>query len=79
MTDEKVAKGCIFLVWHTHTISGVDDEKLIGTYSSETEAQAAVVRLSDRRGFVDCKEGFLIDCYEINQDHWTEGYATVIA
>ena len=77
MIDEKIAKGCVFLVWHVHTINGVDDEKLIGAYSTETEAQAAIIRLGDKPGFVDCNDGFLIDSYEINQDRWTGGYATV--
>jgi homoserine kinase type II len=54
-----------------------DDEKLIGVYESQDAAQAAVERLRVQPGFRDTPEGFQIHRYEINRDHWTEGYVTV--
>ena len=67
----------VFLLWHVHVVENGDDEKLIGVYRSEEEARAAIIRLADQPGFVDCPEGFLIESYEIDKDHWIEGYTTV--
>jgi hypothetical protein len=65
-----------FLLWHVQSFPGSDndDEKLIGAYRTEEDAKAAIVRVKDKPGFVDAPEGFLIDRYELNKDHWTEGY-----
>jgi hypothetical protein len=68
----------VFLLWHVHKIADDnEDEKLIGVYRTETDAKAAIVRLQDKPGFVQCREGFLVEWYELNKDHWAEGYATV--
>src|SRR5438094_46384 len=42
-------------------------------YSSREQAQAAVTRLSRQPGFADAQDGFHIDEYRIDQDHWAEG------
>ena len=52
--------------------------KLIGVYSSEENAQSAIVRLSQQPGFVDQPDGFHIDRYGVDQDHWTEGFITAV-
>jgi len=62
----------VFLLWHEHD----DDGKLIGVYSSEENAIAARGRVTDKPGFVEVPEGFTIDAYELDKDHWTEGYVT---
>ena len=67
----------VFLLWHVHTLSEGDDEKLIGVYRSEDEAIAARTRLSNKPGFSDNIDGFLIDAYELDRDHWTDGYVVV--
>jgi hypothetical protein len=67
----------VFVLWHVHTLGTVDDEKLIGIYSDEGAAQKAIARLVTRPGFKECPDGFSIDSYEIDKDHWIEGYATV--
>jgi hypothetical protein len=51
-----------------------DVELLIGVYSSETEARAAIERVKDKLGFADFQEGFQICPYELNHDHWTAGF-----
>jgi homoserine kinase type II len=51
-----------------------DTELLIGVYESEEKAKDAIERLKDRPGFVDFPQGFVIDAYELNQDHWLEGF-----
>jgi hypothetical protein len=35
---------------------------------------AAIERLKQQRGFVEFPEGFHIYPYEIDKDHWREGY-----
>jgi hypothetical protein len=68
----------VFLLWHVHTHeSGDDDEKLIGVYRSEDDAKSALERVGKQPGFVDLPEGFQICPYELNVDHWTEGYVTI--
>ena len=51
-----------------------DVELLIGVYSSEVEAKAAIERLKGKRGFADFQDGFEISAYPLNRDHWTEGF-----
>jgi homoserine kinase type II len=67
----------VFLVWHVHQTDGGDDEKLIGVYSTMEDAEAAVRRSRVQPGFRDFPDGFELDEYELNRDHWTEGFVTV--
>jgi len=48
--------------------------KLIGVYSDEGEAKQAIERIKDKPGFQDYPDGFQIDCYELNVDHWQDGF-----
>ena len=58
---------------HVH---GDEDEKLIGVYSTRENAEAATKRVAGKPGFADQPEGFEICPYELDVDHWTEGYIT---
>jgi hypothetical protein len=53
---------------------GIEDLKLIGAYSCLAAAQAAVERLRSQPGFRDYPDYFSIDEYEVDRDHWTEGF-----
>lgn len=65
-----------FVVQHVHELSdGSEDVKFIGVYSSRANAEAAVARLSQLAGFADATDGFSIDQYTLDRDHWTDGYA----
>jgi hypothetical protein len=64
----------VFLLWHVVELDGADDEKLIGVYRAEPDAKTAIERLSDKPGFADFGDGFQICPYELNRDHWTEGF-----
>lgn len=66
----------VHLLWFVKEMpEGEEDiELLIGVYSSEAEARAAIERVKDKRGFADFREGFQICPYELNRDHWTEGF-----
>ena len=54
-----------------------EDVKLIGIYSTEGDAQAAIARLVVRPGFRDVPNGFRVDRYTVGEDHWTEGFMIV--
>jgi hypothetical protein len=68
---------------------GTQDIKLVGVYATRTSAIAAVKRLAGMPGFCDHPsivdpaqspsdaEGFYVDEYPVDQDHWSEGYVTV--
>jgi len=85
-TEDRVAQvepvastedNAVFLLWHSHDLgNGETDDKLIGVYTSETEANAARIRKLQFEGFRDFPEGFLIEKYELNHDYWSEGYFT---
>ena len=51
-----------------------EDVKFIGVFSTETKAKKTIFRLRNKPGFRDHLDGFYIDKYEIDKDHWIEGY-----
>ena len=68
---------CVFLVSHLHDFGDDREEvKIIGVYETEADAHAAVARLEDKPGFCDRIEGFHVTEYEVNKDHWQDGYVT---
>lgn len=65
----------VFVLQHMHTRpDGVEDVKFIGVYSSREQADATAVRLRRLPGFSDAPDGFHVDEYRVDQDHWVEGY-----
>jgi hypothetical protein len=79
----------VYVLHHVHLLGDEDEVKLIGVYSTEERARAAAGRLASQPGFSDYpklldldddpREGFEIAEYEVDRDHWTEGYVTVDA
>jgi hypothetical protein len=68
----------VYIVQHAYeNDAGYDEVKFIGAYSSEQTAKTAVERLCLQPGFRDRPEGFHIEAYEIDRDHWPEGYVTL--
>ena len=68
----------VFVLQHVNTLEdGTEDVKFIGVYSSREKADAAVARLRRQPGFSEAPEGFHVDEYRVDQDHWVEGYVTV--
>ena len=68
----------VFLLWHSHKLTEeMDDEKLIGVYSTEARAAEARERVAEQPGFRDHLEGFEICSYEVDRDNWTEGFVTL--
>lgn len=67
----------VFLLQHSYEQDGYDEIKFIGVYSTMVEAKNAIKRLSKENGFKYRINGFVIDEYEIDKDHWSEGFATM--
>lgn len=68
----------VFVLHHVHAREGgLEDVKFIGVYSSRVKAQQAVARMVGLPGFADTPDGFHIDEYRLDQDHWVEGYVVV--
>jgi hypothetical protein len=50
-----------------------DIELLIGVYSTDSEAKAAIERVRNKRGFAQYQDRFRSK-YPRNRDHWTDGF-----
>lgn len=67
----------VYVAQHTRQRDDdVVDVKFIGVYSSVESAERAVARLRTQPGFCDWPDEFSIDAYTLDEDHWTEGFAT---
>ena len=66
----------VYLLWFEKEMpEGEEDiELLIGVYSSETEAKAAIERVKGQPGFIEFPEGFNIHPSRLDEDGWTEGF-----
>lgn len=70
----------IFVLHHVHHVtSEQEDVKLTGIYSTRERAEEAQRRMIELPGFRDAPDDFHIDEYEVDADHWTEGYETFIS
>lgn len=79
MTNEARHQPVVWVVQHVaREDSDDEDVKFIGVYSSEGNAEKAVQRLRSQPGFRDDPTSFHIDEYHLDQDHWTEGFVTVL-
>jgi hypothetical protein len=69
----------VFVLQHEYEVGGRAETKLIGVYSSRAAAEDAVARLIEQPGFSQYPEGFSIDAYPLDQDHWEEGFTTIVS
>ncbi len=68
----------VYILWHRYEPEPeVDEEKLLGIYSSEERAREAITRLKDQPGFRDHPKGFAIERCKIDNDGWQEGFVRV--
>ncbi len=65
----------VYLLWFVPEDDD-DEEKslLIGVYSSDSDAKAAVERLRNKPGFAAYPQGFQIHERGLNEDSWTQGF-----
>lgn len=67
----------VYILWHTHEFNeDEEDSKLIGVYSSESIARDRIAKYKTLPGFSQYPDGFDIVRYEIDADHWREGFFT---
>jgi len=65
----------VFVVFHVAREDEPDEDiKLIGVYSDRQLAIAATTDLKDLPGFRDYPNGFHIDEYQVDKNHWVEGF-----
>ena len=57
-----------------HSLADSGRVKVVGIYSSRVLAKAAEERTRLLAGFSDEPQGFTIDRYEIDKDHWSRGF-----
>ena len=67
----------VFVVQREHELDGCAEVKFIGVYSTQERAWTAVDRAKRLSGFRDHPDGFSVDPYEVDMDHWTEGFVRV--
>ena len=68
----------VFIVQHSYEDGEHEETKFIGVYASVADAEAAVVRLRDRPGFRNHRHAFTINACIVGQDHWTEGFVSLV-
>ncbi len=57
-----------------HSLPETGKVKVVGIYSSRALAEAAEDRTRLLPGFVDEPDGFTIEQYEVDKDHWPRGF-----
>ncbi|HVJ70715.1 MAG TPA: hypothetical protein VM531_04260 [Sphingomicrobium sp.] len=57
-----------------HSLPETGRVKVVGVYSSRELAEAAVERTRLLPGFADEPDGFTIEQYEVDRDHWPRGF-----
>lgn len=67
----------VFILHHSYELDGCEETKLIGVYSANEQAELAISRLKDKRGFKYKPDAFVISEYELDSDNWTEGFSTM--
>ena len=69
----------VFVVQHAYPLEdeeGDEQIRFLGVYTSRRLADEAVARFVERPGFSAHPNGFRIDPYEMDKDHWTDGFTT---
>lgn len=67
-----------WVLWHRYmNAGGINEEKLIGTYTSRENAEKGIELLRDHPGFRDHPDGFAITYGTIDQAYMTDGFVTL--
>ena len=65
----------VYDLWYVRSYETREDTELqIGIYRTESDAQAAILRLKDQAGFREFPAGFEIYPTTLNRDGWTDGF-----
>jgi hypothetical protein len=57
-----------------HSLPETGRVKVVGIYTSRSLAEAAEDRSRQLPGFADEPDGFTIEQYEVDHDHWPRGF-----
>ena len=57
-----------------HSLPQTGRVKVVGIYSSRALAEAAEERSRALPGFSEEPDGFTIERYEVDKDHWSRGF-----
>lgn len=65
----------VFLLQHSYEVNEYEETKLIGIYSTREKAEETVRQYKTLPGFRDYPDDcFYIDEYQIDKNHWQEGF-----
>lgn len=71
----KIKKIKVYLLQHSYEKdNGCDETKTLGIFSSEENAKDAIQNYINLPGFKDMPDEFYIDVYELDKQHWSEGF-----
>jgi hypothetical protein len=68
----------VFVVQHSYEDGEHEETKFIGVYASVADAEEAIARMRELPGFRHHRHGFTIDACVVGQDHWTEGFVSLV-
>jgi hypothetical protein len=60
-----------------HSLPETGRVKVVGIYSSRVLAEEAQERARALPGFCDEPDGFSIEQYEVDRDHWSRGFVRI--
>lgn len=69
-------EGFIFKLEHYYEIECKEFHRLIGLYTSFERAKETIEKYKLLPGFKDYPDDFYLEVYEINKNHWEEGFVT---
>jgi hypothetical protein len=65
----------VHLLWHVREDDPTTASwKLIGCFSTNEKASAAITLLRSKPGFVNHPQGFHIDSYAVDKVYWEDGF-----
>jgi hypothetical protein len=68
----------VFVLQHSYEDGEHEETKFIGVYATVADAEAAIARVRDLPGFRNHRDAFTINAYEVGQDHWQEGFVSLV-
>ena len=67
----------VYTLWHVYEYEpGEEEQKALGVFSSEEEAQKAIAHLVKQPGFIDHPNGFRIYPNTLGTTWWVNGFVT---
>ncbi|ECF1703910.1 TPA: hypothetical protein JEL63_003289 [Salmonella enterica subsp. enterica serovar Enteritidis] len=65
----------LYVLWHIHSEDmDNEEEEIIGVYTSEELAKAALKRSQSQLRFADPNSKLDIDSYTLDRDYWGDGF-----